>query len=298
MKRKLIRPKPPIGGFLLWEIIVHFCYIDESGNSETITKFDDNVQPMLVILGAFVDGSRIIDITNEFIALKRRFYPKQFPIGQQKLDTLLAELKGSDIRADFRKNSKSSKIVQHHFRFLDAVIALLKNFDIKITARIWIKGFNRPLDDKPVYTKTTQQIASRFQCFLENKKSHGIMVMDYRDTTRNGWVSNSVFTQQIKFAGNEYPLITEIPTFGVSNHHAVLQICDIICSTILYPIAGIKLCSGKVSNVHTHPNYRWLVERYSKRLKSLQFHCVFNGQQYWGITADNQLEPNKRNLFY
>nr|WP_246880883.1 DUF3800 domain-containing protein [Chromobacterium violaceum] len=291
------RPKPPLGGFFHGVAQVHLCYIDESGNSETIINPNDNVQPMLILLGLFVDGTKTFDITKDFIALKKKYFPALFPSGQQSLDALLFELKGSDIRSAIRKNSHSSQIVQHHFRFLDSILALLAKYDIKITARIWVKGFNKPLQDKSVYTLTTQQIAVRFQKYLEGVDSDGIMVMDYRDPTKNGWVANSVFTQQLKNGGNAYPRIREIPTFGVSDNHAMLQICDLICSSILYPMAGIKFCSGIVNNAHTHANYQWIVQRYSKRLKALQYHCTVNNQKYWGITAHNQLTPQNTYLF-
>ncbi|GKS87656.1 hypothetical protein AVMA1855_25910 [Acidovorax sp. SUPP1855] len=252
---------------------------------------------MLVLLGLFVNGDRLCEITKDFIRLKRRFYPALFPVSQQKIDTLLLELKGSDIRTDIRKNPLESAIVEHHFRFLDEIFALLKKHEVKLTSRIWVKGFGKVLNEKSVYTKTTQQIAVRFQKYLEEQKSLGIMVMDYRDSMKNSWVANSVFTQQFKVGGNAYPNIAEIPTFGVSDNHAVLQICDLICSSVIYPIAGMKFCKPLINNAHTHANYVWLRDRYSRRLKALQFHCVVSGQQYWGITASNELDKANNYLF-
>lgn len=278
-------------------ILMHYCYIDESGNSEIIISKTHNAQPVLAMVGLFIAANNVTKLTNDFIALKRKYYPQLFSAMKHDLEALLLEIKGSDIRTDIRKNQFNSRIVKHHFRFLDDVFALLVANDVKLVSRIWVKGIGKSLDDKSVYSITTQQFCVRFQKYLESLNSTGIMIADFRDPNRNSYVAHSVFTRKFKQTGDAFPLIREIPTFGISNNHAALQICDLLCSTIITPIAALKFCSGIIVNPHTHTNYDWIKNRYSKRLKSLQWHCKVNGQMYWGITANNEHDEKNRNLF-
>jgi len=276
---------------------MHYCYIDESGNSEIITSSTHNAQPLVVIVGLFIAADKIAKLTNDFIQLKRKYYPTLFSSLTHDLGALLMEVKGSDIRTDIRKHKLHSSEVKRHFRFLDDVLVLLKNNNAKIISRIWVKGIGIPLQDKSIYTITTQQFSIRFQKYLESLNSTGIMIADFRDPNRNSYVAHSVFTQKFKQAGDAYPLINEIPTFGISNNHAALQICDLLCSTVIAPIAALKFCHGIITNPHTNPNYNWIKSRYSKRLKALQWHCSVNGQTFWGITAHNQHDKKNKDLF-
>jgi len=266
---------------------MHICYIDESGDSQPIKTPNDNIQPLLVICGIFIDSAAVKGLTNDFIALKRRFYPAYFAKVQHALNVLLTEIKGSDIRTDIRDNATNSGKVAHHFRFLDAALALLKKHNARLVARVWIKQLGIPLVDNSIYTLTTQNIVTRFQKYLEQTNSNGIVVADFRDPNRNSYVSHSIFTQKYKQGGNgdAYPCVNETATFGISNNHACLQIADLICSALLAPMAGRTLCHPGLSNVHTHPHYEAVRQRYARRLKALQFHCKVNGQMYWGISA-------------
>lgn len=266
---------------------MHICYIDESGDSQPIRGPKDDKQPLLVIGGLFVRADRIRDITSDFIKLKRTYYPGALS-ATHDLDVLLSEIKGSDLRADIRRHHSKSRLVQHHFRFLDDVLALCKTHRIKIVARIWVKSFGIPINDKSVYTTTAQNIARRFQVYLAQNNSRGMMIADHRDPARNQYVAHSVFTQKHKMSGggDAFPLIDETAVFGMSNNHACLQIADLICSTILAPISARALLKGVIDNTHTHVNFDAISKRYSRRLKALQFHCDYKGRfRYWGITA-------------
>ena len=54
---------------------------------------------------------------------------------------------------------------------------------------------------------------------------------------RHNDVSHSIFTQKFSPAARNYQRLVELPTFGHSENHAGLQICDIVCSALLFPIA-------------------------------------------------------------
>ncbi|MCU1717298.1 DUF3800 domain-containing protein [Pseudomonas sp. 5P_3.1_Bac2] len=272
---------------------MHICYIDESGDSQQVNSATHNQQPMLVIAGLFVDAGCINRLTEDFIRLKRKYYPKRFATVHHALDVLLTEIKGSDIRTDIRKNPVNSPITQHHFRFLDEVLAICKAQNVKLVSRIWVKSYGQHLNDKSVYSISAQNIAKRFQHYLIEQSSRGMIIADFRDPVRNRYVAHSVFTQKHKLGngGDAYPSIEETAVFGISDNHACLQITDLICSSLLAPIAGRAVCNGPFNNVHTHAHYDAIAQRYTKRIRAMQFNCSYDGQRLWGVTVK---DPHQR----
>lgn len=276
---------------------MHICYIDESGDSQQVNSAKHEIQPMLVIAGLFVDAANISKLTDDFIRLKRKFYPNLFN-NLKHLDILIAEIKGSDIRSQIRKNPPKSKIVEHNIKFLDEILKLCSSYDIKLVSRILVKEYKIPLDDRKVYTLTSQDIAKKFQHHLAERNSRGMIIADFRDPHKNGYVAHSIFTQKHKAKGGDaYPLIEETAVFGISNNHACLQIADLICSTLLYPIAGRTVCKDTFDNVHTHQGYDLIVKRFSKRVKALQFNCTIDGYFINGVTVKNPHSNGVRGIF-
>ena len=84
-------------------------------------------------------------------------------------------------------------------------------------------------------------------------------------------VSHSIFTRKFSLAAPGYQHLVELPTFGHSENHAGLQVCDIVCSALLYPIACFAYCTGQVNNVHVQPRAANMRRRYGQRLKALQY---------------------------
>lgn len=283
------RPTATLGWLFHLGNDMYLCYIDESGDSQAIPNNTSSVQPLLVISGIFINADNIAALTSDYIHLKRKYYPNLFSSIKHDLDVLLTEIKGSDIRADIRKHASTSKIVQHHFRFLDDIFSLLKKYDSKLVARIWVKQLGQALKDQSIYSITAQNICTRFQNFLQHKNKNGMLIADFRDPKRNSYVAHSVFTQKHKKKtnGDAYPNIREIPTFGISDNHACLQLTDIISSAIISPMATRKYCQC-ITSCHTHASYDQIASRYSKRLGALQFHCTTNGQTYFGITSNTK----------
>jgi len=81
----------------------------------------------------------------------------------------------------------------------------------------------------------------------------------------------SKFRHKFNPAGQGYPRVVELPTFGHSDNHVCLQRCDIVCSSLLHPIACFAYCTGRVNNVHIQSAARNLRQRHGNRLKSLQY---------------------------
>ena len=279
---------------------MHLCYIDESGDSQTLTSVTCDLQPLLVICGLFIDADLVKPLTADFLNLKLKYFPKRFSSITHDLDILIDEIKGSDIRYIIRTNSVSSTIVQGHFRYIDGIFDLIKKYDVKIVGRVWIKGINRPISDTSVYTITIQGIAKQFQQYLEQNNSEGMIIADFRDPKRNSHVAHSIYTQKHKkkTGGDAYPRINETATFGISDNHACLQIADVLCSTILYPASGRTYCYPTIRGVHTHSSYNAIKHRYKRRLMHMQFQYTDVSGLCRGITVLDLLNHRTaRDLF-
>ena len=140
-----------------------------------------------------------------------------------------------------------------------------------MVARIWVKEAGGPFDATPVYTSSIQGICAYFEHYLSQTNDTGSCIADSRNKFKNVSVSHSIFTQKFSPAKRRYQRLGELPTFGHSENHAGLQICDLVCSALLYPIACFAYCTGHVNNVHVQPSATYLRQRYGHQLKALQY---------------------------
>lgn len=112
---------------------------------------------------------------------------------------------------------------------------------------------------------------SSFENYLASKTSVGFCIADSRDHLKNVSVAHSIFTQKFRASSTAYARMLELPTFGHSENHAGLQLCDIVCSALLYPIAAEVYCTGHVSNIHVQPGAAALRQRFGPAIKEMQF---------------------------
>ncbi len=96
-------------------------------------------------------------------------------------------------------------------------------------------------------------------------------IADSRDHLKNVSVAHSVFTQKFRASSTVYSRILELPTFGHSENHAGIQVCDIVCSALLYPIAAEVYCTGYIANLHVQPAAAALRQRFGPILKAMQY---------------------------
>jgi hypothetical protein len=258
------------------------CYIDEAGCSAPLPASVTDIQPVLTITGLIVDHSKIGALTTEFLGLKRKYFPKKFN-SAHPLDDVREEIKGSDIRSTIRKRTKKART---ELKFLDEVLALLKKHDASIFSKIWIKGIGKPFKARAVYTVSIQEACEAFNASLTQKGDVGFMVADFRTTQLNDQVAHSIFTQKYRAKGDPYERLIELPTFGVSNNHAGLQITDLLCSALIFPIASATYCHGYVKGVHVRPQDKFIKQRYASRIKALQYRYMHkSGQMRGGISV-------------
>ena len=246
------------------------CFIDESGDLGSLTNPPKpNDQPVLVIGGLFVDAANLHNFTRAFLVLKAQFFPRLPYKSSKFLDKLLSEIKGADLRRNATRRTGRQRA--HAIGFLDRIFGLLQRFDVKLVARIWVKAIGSPFPATSVYTSSIQRICSYFDHHLTCTNDNGICIADSRNKAKNVNVSHSIFTQKFGFTSLNYQQLAELPTFGHSDNHAGLQICDIVCSALLYPIACFVYCTGHVNNVHVQPGAASLRQRYGQYLEDLQY---------------------------
>lgn len=106
-----------------------------------------------------------------------------------------------------------------------------------------IKAPGEPFDGTSVYTFSIEKICSYFEHYLATTESVGFCIADSRSKPQNSKVSHSIFLKKFGTA-NFCDHLIELPTFGHSENHAGLQICDIVCSALLYPIACFAYSLG------------------------------------------------------
>jgi hypothetical protein len=244
------------------------CYLDESGDTGTLPTAISPIQPLICILGLTLDLAYLRPFTLEFLDLKARFFPGLFA-GSLRLSRILTEIKGADIRAAFRTNDHARR--HHHIGFLDALLDLVRSYNCRIFGRVWIKPIGSRVDGVAVYTYSAQSICATFHDLLAARDQSGLVIADSRLPAQNRSVSFSLFTQKLSIVGDPCERILEMPTFGGSENHAGLQVCgDLLCSALVFPIAAYTYCSGYVHNLHVHPDYSILKQRYGVRLQELQ----------------------------
>jgi hypothetical protein len=256
------------------------------------------VQPALVLAGLMIPQESLHNLTERFMRLKLEFNPKIRGSSHAKhwLDIVKHEIKGSDLRGDVRNKNRNR--VRAVFRFIDEVFGLLEGCDAKLVARMYIKAPGSPFPGRRVYTASMQAVCEVFQHLLESQNRQGMIVADHRTAALNSMVAHSIFTQKFRQGGDAYPRIVEMPTFGHSENHAPLQITDLLCSAILYPMATSTYCVGHIKSVHVQVKDHLLRERYANRLKAMTYRFYDGPKQRGGITVHDAIEKRGPALMF
>jgi hypothetical protein len=242
--------------------------MDESGCPGAMPSATSSIQPVLSLLTVSFRCDKLPGITADFLSLRQTYFPATVH-AQHRLNAILAEVKGADLRRDLRQGNRTQR--RHHLNFLDKLLSIVESYDGALFGRIYIKPVGGKFDGGAVYTSAVQDTCSTLHQLLAMKDEHGILIADSRNPALNTKVSHSVFTEKFRAQGDKYPKLREMPLFGHSDNHAGIQICDLINSAILFPLACHVYCTGFVSNVHIHSNYEILRAKFGARLKDLQF---------------------------
>lgn len=279
---------------------MYLCYVDESGCTGQLPVNHSSIQPVFLLSGIIIHQSCLNDFTSEFLTIKSKYFPHFVKKRMSYLSTIMDEVKGSDLRKNTTKSSRNVR--RHAFGFLDKYFDLLEKYNIKIISKIYIKEPGVPTRTNAIYTGALQSVFTHFQAFLNNQNSNGLVIADARNHSLNVNAAHSIFTQKYKCAGDEYPNIIEMPTFGHSDNHSGIQCTDILCSAVLFPIAVHVYCEGNIRNSHIKPDYIRIKDRYNQRLRAMQFryNVVNSGKVIWrgGITVSDPINRQSSSLLF
>ncbi len=294
------------------------CYVDEAGCTGVLPAAISDIQPVFVIAGIMVDQTRMPELTFDFLRLKQQFFPGAIlPSGlapSRFFDWAIFEVKGAEVR---RMLADSSSTRRHHAGgFLGKLIELMRKHHVRLTGRLIAKGIGVPMTGAAIYSSAIQDICSTFNHFLTAAHTDGIIIADSRNKEQNAlishsspprWerrprqsrnkeqnalISHSVFTQKFKSSGDDYGRILEMPTFGHSENHAGIQVADLLCSALLFPMAIDAFCEGHLTSCHVRVGrYRVLRTRFGADIRHFQHRYQQPGNGFWrgGIRVENRL---------
>jgi hypothetical protein len=83
-------------------------------------------------------------------------------------------------------------------------------------------------------------------------------------------VSADLLEAKLGAAGDQLPRLLHVPTFGNSEVHAPLQLVDIVCSAMLWPIAAWRFRTELDGSPHVVPTADACIRRrYRRRILEL-----------------------------
>lgn len=246
---------------------MYFCYVDESGDSGTLHAENETDTPIYVAVGLIVSQSSLYSLTHKFLDIKRRFYRSGMDV-KYPLNDILYEVKGESIRKFVRKGNRRN--VTHAIGYIDAIVTLLKNNSAYLLAKCLVKGIGVENSDAGFYSSALQHIWTHFQHFLAQQSCRGIVIADSRRQAQNAKVAHAIFTQYFGFSHERYPNLMELPTYAHSQNHAMIQITDIVCSSILFPMM-VNTYWQDLANVHVSQKFAIIHGRYKEAIKNMQY---------------------------
>ena len=276
----------------------HVLYIDEAGCPGELTT--DKIQPVFCLTGLMIPAVRLRQLTDCLLRLKREFYPNISRELDHDLTILLHEIKGSDLRKDITRRGRNRK--RRAIRIIDKIVESLEDNQVRILSRIYIKKPGDHFDGKAVYTFAVQAFCEQFQHFLITEgdmDERGIVILDSRREWQNSNVSFSIFTKKFRISGDPYDRLIETPLFGHSESMAGLQFADLVASSVLTPMAIHVYCKNHIENIHVEHDYSIFKERYSQKVKELQYR-FHDGNKFQGgvVVIDRLLKARSARLLF
>lgn len=270
------------------------AYIDEAGCTGMLPTATSSVQPVFVVAGIDFQRQDLRSVTQDFLGLKLHMYPSLR--GSGRLNVVLRELKGADLRRDIARGSKRER--RHALTFLGKVVGLLEQYGAILYGRVWVKQIGIPVRHTAIYTFSMQNICESFEHALAQRDVPGIVIADSRRKGQNTSVSHSIFTQKFKAGGDQYPHIVDMPTFGHSENHVGIQIADLICSALLFPMATYSYCAGLINSIHVQPGFSVIKTQFGRRLDRLQEPYYDRGKWRGGVVVSDPLGSKRSDVLF
>lgn len=247
---------------------MHLCYIDEAGNGQTLDPARPDAPPVLVVGGFTVPRSHVKDLAWEFLRVKKHYRP-QLQRADHLSDVIQHEIKGADVRKNIRAGNHAWR--RAAMELLASLLDILERHDTRVLARVWVKEEGLAFNETGVYSSSVSSLTETFQAQLAHEHSRGMMVLDSRTKVKNAPNVHCVTTRKYRTGGDDFRGIIESPLFGHSDTHTLLQLADLVVSSMLFPIACHAYTHDLTWNVHCDGAYQPLREQFGGRLKRLQF---------------------------
>lgn len=249
--------------------MTQICYVDESGNDQILDLARSDPPPIFALVGLIVHQSRLTQLVWDFLRLKQRFLiTKKHPRQTGLLSELIRiEIKGADLRSDIRSDSRRRR--RRAFGILDEILTVVERAEVTLAGSIWVKEDNRALP-KDAYAHSVALLTSAFESRLTKASDNGLMVLDAQTKVKNVPSVQAITTRKLRKGGDRFPHLLEAPVFGHSDAHVVLQVCDILASALVFPLACHAFCADLEGNVHPHPRYAEIGQRYANRIQMME----------------------------
>lgn len=280
---------------------MHLCYVDESGDAEALRSTIPDAAPVFVLVGVTVPLQAVNALTWAFLKLKKELNPSLAKDSVRLSDLIQAEMKGSKLRADFRKDGRGRNVRRRAFRAIDKIFELLEQHNCQLVGKIVVKVADQPSPpaERAVYSPAISEMAASFQAQLAAADTDGLMILDARTKVKNTPSVMGVTTQRFRKGGSAYPNLVESPLFGHSDTHVPLQIADIIASAVLFPIACSEYCSDLAWNTHPHVRYKQVKERYGDKLQRLEYRYTDgDGSRRGGFQVIDPIDRRPTHLLF
>lgn len=291
------KPVAASGGHrCVWRSALLICYIDEAGNIGTYNPLDPSSTPVFIVGGFSVDDKECDALLMDFIHLKTELNP---PLRSLRLsDVIRHEIKGATLRANVRTGStKQSR--RWSISYMSRVISLLDEHDCHIFGNVLVKKAAEVYGSASVYPKAVAELATTFNHQAEAYGTKGLMILDAQTKVKNEGNVHTITTRRFRHGGNSYPQLVESPVFGHSDTHVLLQIADIIMSSLVYMCTCAAFLPIELGNPHLDPEYAMIYRQFSQRLEKLEYkYTDESGYRRGGFYIMDHLTGNKsRNLF-
>lgn len=275
---------------------MYLCYIDEAGNGQTLAPVRPDAPPVLVVGGFTLHDSMIKDLTWEFLQIKKTYRP-HLRHADHLSDVIRTEIKGSDVRKDIRAGNRDSR--RGAILLLDSVLSLLEARGARLLARVWVKEEGRAFDETGVYSASVGSLTETFQAQLADAHARGVMVLDSRTKSKNAPNVHCVTTRKYRTGGDGLKGVIESPVFGHSDTHTLLQVADLLVSSLLFPIACHAYTGDLAWNVHCDGGYEPLREQFGERLRKLQFRYQDTLRKWRGgiVVSDRRTRQSSSSMF-
>lgn len=260
------------------------CYVDESGDTGSLVPTERNSQPIFLMSAVIVKQASIAPLTRAIIDLKRRFFPAFGNGAKHWHDWLKVEVKGANLRRALREGTHDAR--RHVIGFMDKALRLMEKNHAQIVSRIYLKEPNAEFNGSSVYPAAVQRLEMAFENRLQRDNEQGVFILDSRNKVKNVPVSHSIFTMKFGARGNGYDYLAELPLFGHSENHAMLQLADWVGSAFLSPMATRAYYAdiGAVC-VHADPAFDVVRARFGQRVKALQYRYEQDGRKLGGVAV-------------